>query len=225
MSKVSWISRYVWQHFPQATMFYIHFSQAYDGELRREIFDVGSDEGVTFCLHPPFSGRGSTKQQDLRQVREMITKQGLLWIKTASAEWTIDIDAFLQQGFATPVREKKWNWLHGVVTMRPDFQEMPGTHDQLTLHLNDHKSPTVVFDLTAESIEQSGNPMTHSKSKGRLVFISHSSADEDLSNALVSLLCSALKLTKRDFLCITVDGFKPSRTTTSGSRSDASFAH
>jgi hypothetical protein len=56
--------------------------------------------------------------------------------------------------------------------------------------------------------EQSGGEDQRSqmKNSGRKVFISHSSADADIADALVDLLCTALPLRRADFLCTSVDG-------------------
>lgn len=42
----------------------------------------------------------------------------------------------------------------------------------------------------------------------KLIFVSHSSADDDLATALVDMLCTALHLRVGDFLCTSVDGAK-----------------
>lgn len=42
----------------------------------------------------------------------------------------------------------------------------------------------------------------------KLVFVSHSSKDADLAEAILDLLCAALSLRRSDFLCTSVDGAK-----------------
>jgi hypothetical protein len=46
------------------------------------------------------------------------------------------------------------------------------------------------------------------KASSKKIFVSHSSVDEDLAEALLDLLCTALPLRRVDFLCTSVDGSK-----------------
>jgi hypothetical protein len=52
-----------------------------------------------------------------------------------------------------------------------------------------------------------GDPTAMPK-ESKLIFISHSSADKDLAEALVDMLCTALNLRRAAFLCTSVDGAK-----------------
>lgn len=52
------------------------------------------------------------------------------------------------------------------------------------------------------------NTQSEPQKSSKLIFISHSSADKDIADALVDMLCTALNLRVADFLCTSVDGAK-----------------
>ena len=58
------------------------------------------------------------------------------------------------------------------------------------------------------STNTSAIPAANPANGTQLIFVSHSSADQDLAGALVDLLCSALHLRRSDLLCTSVDGAK-----------------
>jgi len=62
------------------------------------------------------------------------------------------------------------------------------------------QAPEQASDRATESLKSIALP--------KLIFISHSSADEDLATALVDMLRAALNLRMSDFLCTSVDGAK-----------------
>jgi hypothetical protein len=78
-----------------------------------------------------------------------------------------------------------------------DFLDQAENHDQA--------SSTLGSGSTASSL--SAEPQSLPASS-KLIFISHSSVDKDLAEALVDMLCAALNLRRRDFLCTSVDGAK-----------------
>ncbi len=48
--------------------------------------------------------------------------------------------------------------------------------------------------------------MPNKRARNKLLFLSHSSRDKDLADALLDLLCTALHIRKKDCLCTSVDG-------------------
>jgi hypothetical protein len=76
----------------------------------------------------------------------------------------------------------------------------------------------VMLHLTSKGhdyLEQAARPQEDVTTEGsasregqKLIFVSHSSADKDLAEELVDLLCSALRLGRSDFMCTSVDGSK-----------------
>ncbi|HEX4265658.1 MAG TPA: toll/interleukin-1 receptor domain-containing protein [Verrucomicrobiae bacterium] len=64
-----------------------------------------------------------------------------------------------------------------------------------------------VFDIPGGGFKVSMSPVSSTQSS-KLIFVSHSSRDQDLAEAIVDLLCSALSLRRADFMCTSVDGSK-----------------
>lgn len=77
---------------------------------------------------------------------------------------------------------------------------------------------TVMIQLTSKGhdfLEETDSPQRQpaaeiviERKNSKLIFVSHSSADEDLAEAVVDMLCSALHLRRGDFLCTSVEGAK-----------------
>jgi hypothetical protein len=83
-------------------------------------------------------------------------------------------------------------------------------HDFLDQTENTHRAPVSAGPAvaTAETKDSTSAKPAASPSLSKLVFVSHSSLDKDLAEALVDMLCSALNLRRRDFLCTSVEGAK-----------------
>lgn len=77
---------------------------------------------------------------------------------------------------------------------------------------------TVMIQLTSKGhdfLEEFDSPQKKPTSEivierknSKLIFVSHSSADEDLAEAVEDMLCAALHLRRGDFLCTSVEGSK-----------------
>lgn len=72
---------------------------------------------------------------------------------------------------------------------------------------------SMLEEIEAFGLAASGNDLQNPRPPAegqptKLIFVSHSSADKDLADAVVDMLCAALHLRRANFLCTSVEGSK-----------------